>query len=72
MLKYLLAALPRCVAAPQAAETYAIQAGKADRRRGPAGARQLDVIVENGRVARIESGFTAPAARSSSMSAAGR
>src|SRR4051794_25552526 len=62
MLKYLLAGAAALVAATAAdAETYAIQAGRlivdaAQPERGPS-----TVIVENGRIARIEAGFTAPA-----------
>jgi imidazolonepropionase-like amidohydrolase len=62
MLKYLLAGAAALTASTTAnAETYAIQAGRlivdaAQPERGPS-----TVIVENGRVARIEAGFTAPA-----------
>jgi imidazolonepropionase-like amidohydrolase len=62
MLKYLLAGAAALIAATSAnAETYAIQAGHlivdaAQAERGPS-----TVIVENGRIARIEAGFTAPA-----------
>src|SRR5881227_1106025 len=62
MLKHLLAGAAALVAATAAnAETFAIQAGHlivdaAQPARGPS-----TVIVENGRIARIESGFTAPA-----------
>src|SRR3954452_5312818 len=62
MLKYLLAGAAALVAATAAdAETYAIQAGRlivdaAQPERGPS-----TVIVENGRISRIDSGFTAPA-----------
>src|SRR4051794_16500676 len=61
MLKHLLAGAAALVAATAAnAETYAIQAGHlivdaAQPARGPS-----TLIVENGRIARIESGFTAP------------
>src|SRR5205809_7040227 len=61
MLKYLLAGAAALVAATAAdAETYAIQAGHlivaaAQPERGPS-----TVIVENGRVSRIDSGFTSP------------
>jgi len=61
MLKYLLAGAAALVAATAAdAETYAIQAGRlivdaAQPERGPS-----TVIVENGRIARIEPGFTGP------------
>jgi len=62
MLRQLLAGAAALIAATSAyAETYAIQAGHlivdaAQAERGPS-----TVIVENGRIARIESGFTAPA-----------
>ncbi len=62
MLKHLLAGVAALAAATAAnAETYAVQAGRlivdaAQPERGPS-----TVIVENGRVARVESGFTAPA-----------
>jgi imidazolonepropionase-like amidohydrolase len=61
MLRILLAGAGALVAATVAnAETYAIQAGRlivdaAQAQRGPS-----TVIVENGRISRIESGFTAP------------
>src|SRR3954465_12851311 len=62
MLRYLLAGVAALAAATSAnAETYAIQAGRlivdaAQPERGPS-----TVVVENGRISRIESGFTAPA-----------
>jgi imidazolonepropionase-like amidohydrolase len=62
MLKHLLAGAAALVVATAAnAETYAIQAGHlivdaAQAERGPS-----TVIVENGRISRIETGFTAPA-----------
>lgn len=62
MRKYLLAGVAALAAATSAnAETFAIQAGRlivnaAQPARGPS-----TVIVENGRIARIEDGFTAPA-----------
>ena len=61
MLKYLLAGTALLLASTANAETYAIQAGRlivdaAQAERGPS-----TVIVENGRISRIESGFTAPA-----------
>src|SRR3954469_4212835 len=62
MLKYLLAGAAALVAATAAdAETYAIQAGRliVDAAQPARGASTM--IVENGRIARIESGFTAPA-----------
>jgi imidazolonepropionase-like amidohydrolase len=63
MLKHLLAGAAALAAAAGAtAQTYAIQSGRlivdATRpARGPS-----TVIVENGRISRIENGFTAPAA----------
>ena len=62
MMKHLLAGAAMLAATTAAeAATYAIQAGRlivdaAQPARGPS-----TVIVENGRIARIESGFTAPA-----------
>ena len=62
MIKYLLAGASALVVAAAAnAETYAIQAGRliadaALAERGPS-----TVIVENGRIVRIDNGFTAPA-----------
>src|SRR3954447_18518441 len=62
MLKHLLAGAAALVLATNAAaETYAIQAGRlivdaAQAERGPS-----TVIVENGRISRIDNGFTAPA-----------
>jgi imidazolonepropionase-like amidohydrolase len=62
MLKHLLAGTAALIAATAAsAETYAIQAGRlivdaAQPERGPS-----TVIVENGRISRIDNGFTAPA-----------
>src|SRR5437764_13654704 len=61
MLRHLLAGAGALVLATATnAETYAIQAGHlivdaAQAERGPS-----TVIVENGRIARIESGFTTP------------
>jgi imidazolonepropionase-like amidohydrolase len=62
MLKQLLAGAAALVAATAAnAETYAIQAGRliVDAAQAPRGNSTL--IVENGRISRIDSGFTAPA-----------
>jgi imidazolonepropionase-like amidohydrolase len=63
MIKYLLAGAAAALLASTSAnaETYAIQAGRlivdaAQAERGPS-----TVIVENGRISRIENGFTAPA-----------
>ena len=61
MLKPLIAALAGLLSTSAYAETYAIQAGRlivdaAKPARGPS-----TVIVENGRIARIEDGATAPA-----------
>ncbi len=59
--KFLAGAAALAIASSAQAETYAIQAGHlivdaAQSERGPS-----TVIVENGRIARIESGFTTPA-----------
>src|ERR1044072_5377348 len=61
MLKLIAAALALATASTASAETYAIQAGKliVDAAKPARGAST--VIVENGRIARIEDGFTAPA-----------
>jgi len=61
MLKLFAAALALTTASTASAETYAIQAGRliVDAAQPARGAST--VIVENGRIARIESGFTAPA-----------
>jgi len=61
MLKTLAAAAVLLLATAASAETYAIQAGRlivdaAQPERG-----QSTVIVEDGRIARVENGFTAPA-----------
>ena len=61
MLKSFVALVALSTAGAASAETYAIQAGHlivdaAQPERGPS-----TVIVENGRISRIESGFTAPA-----------
>lgn len=61
MLKKLIAVAALLSSAPASAETYAIQAGRlivdaAQPERGPS-----TVIVENGRISRIDNGFTAPA-----------
>src|SRR5947208_15121567 len=61
MIRYLLAVVAALAAASSAnAETYAIQAGRliVDAAQPERGAST--VIVENGRIARVESGFTAP------------
>jgi imidazolonepropionase-like amidohydrolase len=61
MLKHLLAGAAALVASPGAnAETYAVQAGRliVDASKPARGAST--VIVENGRIGRIEPGFTAP------------
>jgi imidazolonepropionase-like amidohydrolase len=61
MIKYLLAGAAALAAATAAhAQTYAIQAGRliVDAAQPARGAST--VIVENGRVSRIDSGFTAP------------
>src|SRR3954451_2338121 len=62
MKKYLLAGAAALVAATSAnAETYAIQAGRliVDAAQPARGASTI--VVENGRISRIDSGFTAPA-----------
>ena len=61
MLKLLTAVVTLAAATTASAETYAIQAGRlivdaAQAARGPS-----TIVVENGRIARIENGFTAPA-----------
>ena len=61
MLKLLVAVAALAASSTASAETYAIQAGRlivdaAQPERGTS-----TVIVENGRIARIENGFTAPA-----------
>ncbi|WP_223276547.1 hypothetical protein [Sphingomonas daechungensis] len=72
MLKLLAAVVAIATASTASAETYAIQAGRliVDAAKPARGAST--VIVENGRITRIEDGFTAPTGRPSSMSAAGR
>ena len=61
MLKLLAAVAALAAASTASAETYAIQAGRliVDAAQPARGAST--VIVENGRIARIENGFTAPA-----------
>jgi imidazolonepropionase-like amidohydrolase len=61
MLKALLAGAAALSATAAGAETYAIQAGRliVDAAQPPRG--KSTVIVENGRVSRIDSGFTTPA-----------
>ena len=61
MLKALTAAAALAAATTATAQTYAIQAGRliVDAGRQPRG--PSTVVVENGRVSRIEDGFTAPA-----------
>ena len=61
MLKALLAGAAALSATAAGAETYAIQAGRliVDAAQPPRG--NSTVIVENGRVSRIDSGFTTPA-----------
>src|SRR3954462_12398749 len=62
MLKTLLAgAAALAVAAAAHAETYAIQAGRLVVDAAQPARGNSTVIVENGRIARIDSGFTAPA-----------
>ena len=62
MLKTLLAgAAALAIAAAAHAETYAIQAGRLIVDAAQPARGNSTVIVENGRIARIEPGFTAPA-----------
>jgi len=62
MLKSLLAGVALVAAATSAnAETYAIQAGRLIVDAAQPARGNSTVIVENGRIARIEAGFTAPA-----------
>ncbi|MEA3081523.1 MAG: hypothetical protein QOD54_1191, partial [Sphingomonadales bacterium] len=62
MLKHLLAgATALTVAAAANAETYAIQAGHLIVDAAQPASGNSTVIVDNGRVSRIDSGFTAPA-----------
>jgi imidazolonepropionase-like amidohydrolase len=61
MFKALLAGVAAlAVASPAIAETYAIQAGRLIVDAAQPARVNSTVIVENGRIARIESGFTAP------------
>src|SRR6476660_5238318 len=62
MLKTLLAgAAALSIAAVAHAETYAIQAGKLIVDAAQPARGNSTVIVDNGRITRIDSGFTAPA-----------
>ena len=62
MLKTLLAGVAALASAASAnAETYAIQAGRLIVDAAQPARRNSTVIVENGRIARIDNGFTAPA-----------
>jgi imidazolonepropionase-like amidohydrolase len=62
MIKHLLAGAAALVAATVAnAETYAIQAGRLIVDAAQPARGNSTIIVENGRISRIESGFTAPA-----------
>ena len=61
MLKLLAAVVALAAASTASAETYAIQAGKLITDAAQPARGASTVIVENGRIARIESGFTAPA-----------
>ena len=62
MFKHLLAgAAALVVASASSAETYAIQAGRLIVDAAQPARGNSTVIVENGRIARIDSGFTAPA-----------
>jgi imidazolonepropionase-like amidohydrolase len=65
MFKHLLAgAASLVVASASSAETYAIQAGRLIVDAAQPARGNSTVIVENGRIARIDSGFTAPAGAS--------
>jgi len=61
MLKLLAAVVALAAASTASAETYAIQAGRLIVDAAQPARGTSTVIVENGRIARIESGFTAPA-----------
>src|SRR5881296_3269926 len=62
MLKHLLAGAAALVTAASAgAETYAIQAGRLIVDAAQPARGNSTVVVENGRIIRVESGFTAPA-----------
>ena len=62
MIKHLLlAAASTAMAAAAQAETYAIQAGRLIFDAAQAARGNSTIIVENGRIARIEDGFTVPA-----------
>ena len=62
MLKALLAGAAALAAASSAnAETYAVQAGRLIVDAAQPARGNSTVIVENGRIARIDPGFTAPA-----------
>ncbi len=59
--RFLLAATALIAATPALAETYAIQAGRLIVDAAKPARGQSTVIVDNGRITRIEDGFTAPA-----------
>jgi imidazolonepropionase-like amidohydrolase len=61
MLKLLTAVAALAAASTASAETYAIQAGRLIVDAAQPARADSTVIVENGRISRIESGFTAPA-----------
>ena len=61
MLKTLLAGAAALLATSASAETYAIQAGRLIVDAAQPARGNSTVIVENGRISRIENGFTAPA-----------
>jgi len=62
MLKHLLAgAAALAISASAGAETYAIQAGRLILDAAQPARGASTVIVDNGRITRIDSGFTAPA-----------
>ena len=60
MLKLLAAVVALAAASTASAETYAIQAGKLITDAAQPARGASTVIVENGRISRIEDGFTAP------------
>jgi len=61
MLKLLTAVAALAVASTASAETYAIQAGRLIVDAAQPARGNSTVVVENGRIARIENGFTTPA-----------
>src|ERR1043165_7521808 len=61
MFKLLFCGAAALLASSASAETYAIQAGRLIVDAAQPARGNSTVIVENGRIARIDSGFTAPA-----------